>query len=610
MHMLKKMRALAAVFCCFLFVAVACQKEPVIPEPSATDTLPCPVDVNKDTSTNPGDDFWQYCNGSWYAQAAMPSSGATGGVYDVVPVMDEMVQTIIREDPSLKRFYQLSDELYDHSDAAMAYLSSLMAKYPQPAAREDCLRMFGRMIMDGISPIAVTLVNDYKDGKMIGLLAVSTPGITTTYKYAFSDLPEAVKPDLKLIAEGMGLDAETLYYNDQTLAVMNYLVGQPAEVLYSFVQSNGFPALYPYVSEELNASLGDDAKTPDQVRQAARFNLNYLISNRLVVKYITPELKQHYLDMMDRIRDAFRIRIQNLDWMSETTKVNALDKLDKMKCYAGSPDNWYEDCLPDLSQCGSLLEAVHKLMVAKTLLYKHLIGTDDTFSNSITQVAPISLTEMVATDLTMVNSYYKPEFNAVVILPAFMLPPLLRVDYSEAFQYEAIVPVAHEITHGFDSIGANYDAYGRIRNWWTVADKMAFEDEQAKLVRCYSTLEFDPAGYPGQYTDGARTLSENIADLGGFLLTLDAYKKRLEEQGFTGENYAAQLRKFYESYANVHRVKYSTDKLSSIITEDVHSHCRLRVNGVVMNTDTWYELYDVDRNDALYLPQERRTYIW
>ena len=186
----------------------------------------------------------------------------------MLSVMDEMVQTISREDPSLKRFYQLSDELYAHSDAAMAYLKSLMAKYPQPATREDCLRMFGQMIMDGVSPLLLTLVNDYKDGEMIGLLAVSLPGYPPSYKYAFSELPDSVKPDLKLLVEGMGLDAETLYYNDQTLAVMNTVVGQPTDVLYAYVQRNSWTDLYPYASEELNAGSG--AKTPEQVRLPCR----------------------------------------------------------------------------------------------------------------------------------------------------------------------------------------------------------------------------------------------------------------------------------------------------------------------------------------------------
>lgn len=112
------------------------------------------------------------------------------------------------------------------------------------------------------------------------------------------------------------------------------------------------------------------------------------------------------------------------------------------------------------------------------------------------------------------------------------------------------------------------------------------------------------------YSKGDITQAEDIADLGGFLAALDAYKARLNADGYTGEAYQEQLRKFYESYAYVWRVQYSDTKLAQFPEKDVHSHARLRTNGVVMNTDLWYELFAVDRNCRLYLPPERRAYIW
>ena len=123
-------------------------------------------------------------------------------------------------------------------------------------------------------------------------------------------------------------------------------------------------------------------------------------------------------------------------------------------------------------------------------------------------------------------------------------------------------------------------------------------------------MEMDPQRAPGVYGDGDRTQTENIADLGGFLATLDAYKAKLEKEGYFGKVYEDQLRKFFECYAHVWCVQYGPEKFSILQTTDVHSHARLRVNGVMMNTDLWYNLYGVDRNNTLYLPQERRTYIW
>ena len=122
--------------------------------------------------------------------------------------------------------------------------------------------------------------------------------------------------------------------------------------------------------------------------------------------------------------------------------------------------------------------------------------------------------------------------------------------------------------------------------------------------------EYDPVAYPGVFGDGKRTLTENISDLGGFLIARDAYETFLFEQGYNGAEYVKQLKKFYEAYADLYNMKYSPEKLSVIMSSDIHSHGRNRVNGVVMNTDLWYELYDVTRDNVLYLPPERRTYIW
>ena len=130
------------------------------------------------------------------------------------------------------------------------------------------------------------------------------------------------------------------------------------------------------------------------------------------------------------------------------------------------------------------------------------------------------------------------------------------------------------------------------------------------LVACYSHLEIDPARKPGLYSKGDITQAEDIADLGGFLATLDAYKDRLQVDGYTGETMNEQLRKFFESFAYVWRVQYSDEKLAQFPEKDVHSHARLRTNGVMMNTDLWYDLFGVDRNCKLYLPKERRAYIW
>lgn len=585
-----------------LVIVFACQREPMV-TPSAVDPLPFPPEANKDLSVDPGDDFWQYCNGTWDKNTPTPATGAVGTLYEASPAMEQRVSQVIADDPSLRRFFQLSDELYANSDEATEYFLALRSTYPTPQTREDVFRTVGRLIMDGMSFVGYSLVNDLKDGKLIGVLGTSQG----PYKYSYAQLEPSMQATVRLIAEGMDMNPETLYLQESFYNVLERLQNVPTESLFN-VADNAFVEWSPYISEEANEAGNN--WTPELTRAMARKHACYRMSYGIAQKYITPELKQYYLDMTRRLIESFRNRLLQLDWMSETTRYNALEKLDKMMCFVGCPDNWYSECLPDLSQCKSLLEAVHKLCKANALLHKKLIGTSDVFSNAITFASMDAKGLPVANDLAFVNAYYLRGFNSFVILPAMMLPPVTMPEASEAYAYGAIVIAAHEITHGFDSEGAKYDSDGRLRNWWTVADNMAFKDKQKLLIQCFNTLEYDPLNYPSKFGDGERTLTENIADLGGFMITLDAYLKRLDEQGFTGENRTAQIKKFYEAFAHIWCAKYSPEKLQNIITSDIHSHARLRTNGTVMNTDMWYDLYDVDRDNILYLPQERRTYIW
>ena len=589
-----------------LWLLPACQKEPAVQETvTVTDPLPFPFDENKDLSTHPGDDFWQYCNGTWYENTPTPSTGAVGGLYVPGPAMDERVEALVAEDPSLRQFFQLKDKLYANADAAMAYLEAQKARYPAIQDQETALRTIGRIMMDGMDFMGLSLQNDYKDGKIIGVLGAKGDN----YKYAFSELDPAVQPLARWIVEGMGLEPESMYFAARVPSFLTSVSTASVNDLARAIERS-WTKFYPYISADLNASLGSGAWTQDYTKEMARAVLGYEMSHRFAQKYVPQELKQYYLDLTRRLVDAFRGRIQQLDWMSQTTKLNALDKLNKMLTFVACPDTWYEDCLPDLSQCQTLVEAVHKLEVANTLLLKHLIGSTDVFSNSLTLIAQMTPGHPIVTDLTFVNAFYRREYNCFVILPAMILPPAIHADVSEAHTYGMLAVAAHEITHGFDSEGAKYDAVGRLHNWWTVADNMAFKERQEQLISCFNLLEFDPVDHPGQFTDGKRTLTENIADLGGMHIARDAYIMRLKEQGFTGDNYLAQLRKFYESYANIWCVKYSEEKLASILSADIHSHARLRVNGIVMNSDMWYDLYGVNRNHILYLPPEKRTYIW
>ena len=209
------------------------------------------------------------------------------------------------------------------------------------------------------------------------------------------------------------------------------------------------------------------------------------------------------------------------------------------------------------------------------------------------------------------NAYYNPGDNSMTILPIYLMEPYYSKEYSDAFNYSTLAStLGHEMTHALDVNGSMFDAYGNYRNWWTVADKMEFKDRQQKLIDCINMLEIMPNELPNVFADGEMTLSENTADLGGFLIGLQAYVEKLKREGYYGEEMTKQERKFYQAYAEQWRAKYTPKYALRRRKDDVHSLAKERVNGTVMNTDRWYELFDVKFGNILYLTPETRARIW
>ena len=205
------------------------------------------------------------------------------------------------------------------------------------------------------------------------------------------------------------------------------------------------------------------------------------------------------------------------------------------------------------------------------------------------------------------------------ILPVWMISPAYDPEQSDAINYSNYVLVAHEITHGFDSEGAKFDKNGDLGSIWaSEADAAEFQSRTQMLAEWFSTLEVLPEELPGVYNDGAFTLAENIADLGGFEIAYRAYADKIKAQGFKGDELTKQLVKFYRGYGNLWRGKYTatyadyltTGKAAPMVDQDNHSLEKERVNGIVPNTDAWYDLFDVKQGDKFYIAPKNRVRIW
>ena len=304
-------------------------------------------------------------------------------------------------------------------------------------------------------------------------------------------------------------------------------------------------------------------------------------------------------NIMEQLRQLFLERIEQLDWMSDATKVEARKKAESMLFFIGYPDEWNEAMHPQTDGT-FLLETATQIRQ---------------FADKITlQLAGKSIVEagwnywLTFANFTTDNACYSPNTNALLILPSWLTEPRFDATKNEATLYACATTFGHEFCHGFDSNGSQYDADGNHFDWWQPEDKIAFEAKQQQLITLYNQME----AFPGQLADGEKTLGENMADLGGVVLTQELYKRHLQQQGFRSNEMDDQMRKFFIAYARVWQLETerSLELLQQQYLTDVHSAAHTRINGMMRLQDEWYRLYDVQPTDKLYLAPEQRLKIW
>lgn len=345
-----------------------------------------------------------------------------------------------------------------------------------------------------------------------------------------------------------------------------------------------------------STTLRGIAEPPPRWKQALETMdgvIGELVGKIYVREYFRSEAKQAMQQLVENLRSAFAQRIKQLDWMSEATKQQALEKLAKVRVKIGYPDKWKDysklEIRPD-DYIGNLQRAV-------AFEYQRML---DRLGK------PIDRDEWHMNPQT-VNAYYNPLMNEIVFPAAILQPPFFQLEADSAVNYGAIgAVIGHELSHGFDDKGSKYDGDGNLRNWWTEEDRKAFEERGKKLVEQfsrYTPLENMPI-------NGELTLGENIGDLGGVNIAFTAYKLSLGGQpapvidGTTGEQ------RFFMGYAQVWRRKYREEELRRRLLTDPHSPARYRVIGIVSNIDAFYDAFDVKPHHKMYIPPENRVRIW
>ncbi len=327
--------------------------------------------------------------------------------------------------------------------------------------------------------------------------------------------------------------------------------------------------------------------------EASNGILGEMVGKLYVEKHFPPEAKRRMDELVGNLKKAFAKRIVELEWMSPVTKKAAHEKLSKFTTKIGYPDEWKD---------------YSKLVIkADDLVGNYLRAAEVEHQRELDKLGgPIDRNEWFMTPQT-INAYYNPTMNEIVFPAAILQPPFFHLDADDAVNYGGIGGViGHEISHGFDDKGSQYDGDGNLRMWWSQDDRAEFEKRAGELVEQYNGYR----PFDDMHVNGTFTLGENIGDLGGMAVALEAYRMSLDGEeapvieGLTGEQ------RFFHGWAQIWRRLYREQELRKRLVQDPHSPSQYRCNGILSNMDAFYEAFDIKPGDAMYIAPDDRVRIW
>jgi putative endopeptidase len=312
-----------------------------------------------------------------------------------------------------------------------------------------------------------------------------------------------------------------------------------------------------------------------------------------VAKYFPPESKKKAEQLVANLLKAYDADIRTLPWMSEATRQKALEKLHKFTPHIGYPDKW--------------IDYSAYTVTPGTLIADAQNGSEFEWHRELNRIdQPVDKNEWGMTPPT-INAYYNPSFNEVVFPAAILQAPFFDPNADDAVNYGGIgAVIGHEISHGFDDQGAKYDGDGVLRDWWTDADRKAFEARATALSNQFDQYE----ALPGLHVIGRNTLGEDMADLAGITIALKAYYLSLDGKkppvidGLTAEQ------RFYLSYGQIWRSKYRENAMRTQVLSNEHAPAEFRVISATRNVDAWYAAFGAKPGDKYYLAPEQRVRLW
>ncbi len=381
---------------------------------------------------------------------------------------------------------------------------------------------------------------------------------------------------------------------------------EPLEDILAYIQWNVINSTAGELNDELSAQnfdfygrtlSGAQEQRPRWKRALGVVNatLGEAVGKLYVAKYFPPAAKERMLALVGNLQKALAQRIDAQEWMSDSTKQFAHDKLNSFRVKIGYPDKWknYDNLIIDpadsyAANCRRISEFMWDDMIAR----KHN--------------KPVDVDEWYMTPQT-VNAYYNPTTNEICFPAGILQYPFFDMDADDAFNYGAIgVVIGHEMTHGFDDQGRRFDKNGNFTDWWTEKDAESFNERTKVIINHFNDIYV----LPDMKANGELTVGENIADHGGLTIAMQAFRNATENteplvlDGFTPEQ------RFYLAYANVWAGNIRDEEIRNRTKSDPHSLSRWRVNGTLPHIEDWYKAFGITANDKLYIPENKRLNIW
>ena len=381
---------------------------------------------------------------------------------------------------------------------------------------------------------------------------------------------------------------------------------EPLEDILAYMQWNVINSTAGELNDELSAQnfdfygrtlSGAQEQRPRWKRALGVVNatLGEAVGKLYVAKYFPPAAKERMLALVGNLQKALAQRIDAQEWMSDSTKQFAHDKLNSFRVKIGYPDKWknYDNLIIDpadsyAANCRRISEFMWDDMIAR----KHN--------------KPVDVDEWYMTPQT-VNAYYNPTTNEICFPAGILQYPFFDMDADDAFNYGAIgVVIGHEMTHGFDDQGRRFDKNGNFTDWWTEKDAESFNERTKVIINHFNDIYV----LPDMKANGELTVGENIADHGGLTIAMQAFRNATENteplvlDGFTPEQ------RFYLAYANVWAGNKRDEEIRNRTKSDPHSLSRWRVNGTLPHIEDWYKAFGITADDKLYIPENKRLNIW